>query len=46
MEWNGFVFASYVLVLGALAAYALRLRARLRALEREAHDSTPPSAGG
>jgi hypothetical protein len=44
MEWNGFVAAAYVLILGTLAGYALRLRARLRSLERAAHDSAPGSA--
>ena len=43
-EWNGFVIAAYGVVLGTLAAYALRLRARLRALERAAHESAPSAA--
>ena len=32
---NGFVVAAYLVILGGLAAYALYLRARRRALERE-----------
>ncbi len=43
-EWNGFVVAAYALVLGTLAGYALRLRARLRALERAAHASAPSAS--
>ena len=45
VEWNGFVVAAYVVILGTLAAYALRLRARLRALERAAHIAAPSAPG-
>lgn len=34
---SGYLVAAYVIVLGSLAGYALRLRARRRTLEREAH---------